>query len=188
MTTRSHPPFLAFTLLAGVISAATAQHADQITARGIGALRLCEALRRVNGLFPVARDTIIAGEGDSRWPSKVVSLGSSEWMIFESSWIDTTHVWRIATNSPRYQTLHGARVGMSINDLLRHGDALEFSYPEGYVVITLHQDSVSFLVDDHSAAEFWTHFDFKADSVDALRIMSHDARVKELITGGDCRH
>ncbi len=189
MATKFHLHFPVLPLLALALgSAAVPQQPDLITSRTIGGLHMCESLRRVNALFPGARDTLVTGEGDTGWPSKIVSLGNAEWALFESSWIDTTHLWRATTNSPRYRTAHGVRVGMSIDDLLQRQERMEFSYPEGYVVATLARDSVSFLVDDHSAAEFWARFDFKADSVDALKVLSHEARITHLFTGGSCKH
>ena len=179
--------YLLSLLAATLVTAATTQQGHLITSRGIGAVRFCEGLRRVNALFPTARDTIMTGEGDDGWPSKIVSLGNGEWITFESSWVDTTHIWRVTTNSPKYHTPGGARVGMSIDDLLRRHQKLEFSYPEGYVVITISRDSVSFLVDDHSATVFWSRFDYR-DSLNALNIMSHEARIKQLFAGADCRH
>jgi hypothetical protein len=189
MTTARHRSFPTAPLLALALgSAAVPQQAGQITARSIGGLQMCERLRRVNELFPAARDTLVMGEGDTGWPSKIVSVDETGWVLFESSWVDTTHVWRATTNSRRYQTPHGVRVGMSIGDLLRQKESMEFSYPEGYVVGTLVRDSVSFLVDDHSATDFWARFDFKADSVDALKVLSHEARITQLFTGGSCKH
>src|SRR5437870_990389 len=99
----------------------TAQQADRISVRGIWALRLCGLLRDANIAFQDVRDTVMTGEDGSGWPSKVVTVRGDEWIIVESSWIDRTHVWRFTTNSSKYQTPHGARVGMSLQDLLdRH--------------------------------------------------------------------
>jgi len=169
-------------------AASAAQQVDEITSRGLGGVHFCDPLRRVNDLFPTARDTVMTGEGGTRWHSKVVSLSNAEWIIFESSWVDTTHVWRVTTTGSKYHTPGGVRMGMSLEEVLRQEQKLEFSYPEGYVVITLVPDSVSFFVDDHSAAEFWAHAHYKTDSVDALKVMSHDARIKQLFAGGSCKY
>jgi hypothetical protein len=189
MTTSRSLQVLA-SLLAALLSVTSvpAQQGNQITVRGIGALHMCERLRRANVVFPNAGDTVITGEGFTIWPSKLVALGGNEWIMVESSWIDTAHVWRVTTNSPRYQAPHGARVGMSIQDMLDRHQELGFSYPEGEVVVTLVRDSVSFLVDDHSATEFWAHVDYKSDSVDALAILDHAARIRELFVSGSCKH
>ena len=86
-----------------------------ISPRGIGPLQLCEKLSRVTAFFPRARDTLMSGEGDSQWPSKIAHLPGSTRITFESSWVDSAHVWRISTNSPAYHTPRGYAVGTLVS-------------------------------------------------------------------------
>ena len=153
-----------------------------ISPRGIGPLQLCEKLSRVTTFFPQARDTLMSGEGDSQWASKIAHLPGSTRITFESSWVDSAHVWRISTNSPAYHTPRGYAVGTLVSALVAKGEKLQFEYPEGFLVITA-GDSVPFLVDDASAIAF-----FRRDYQRApLQALDPNARIKELFVSGDCR-
>ena len=153
-----------------------------ISPRGIGPLQLCEKLSRVTAFFPQARDTLMSGEGDSQWASKIAHLPGSTRITFESSWVDSAHVWRISTNSPAYHTPRGYAVGTLVSALVAKGEKLQFEYPEGFLVITA-GDSVPFLVDDASAIAF-----FRRDYERApLQALDPNARIKELFVSGDCR-
>ncbi len=109
-------------------------------------------------------------------------LPGSTRITFESSWVDSAHVWRISTNSPAYHTPRGYAVGTLISALVAKGEKLQFEYPEGFLVITA-GDSVPFLVDDASAIAF-----FRRDYERApLQALAPNARIKELFVNGDCR-
>jgi hypothetical protein len=158
---------------------------ELITGTSIAGIRVCDPLDRVDSILPTARDTVAFGEDpEDGWPSKVVTFGPGEGLLFESSWIDTLHVWRISTTSSRFQTRSGLRVSSTIADVLATDDSLAFDYPEGILAISLTRDSVGFLIDDSSAAAFWRRFDYTGDPLNAL---PRTARIKLLGIGGDCR-
>src|SRR6266571_4684203 len=89
-------------LLAVTTTMAAAQRDSTISVQGIGGVRLCQPLSAVPDRFPLARDTVMESEG-VRWPAKVVPLSGGWEIVFEASWIDTSHVWHISTNRPRYR-------------------------------------------------------------------------------------
>ena len=156
-----------------------------ITETGIPGISLCDPLFRVDSVFPSARDTVAFGEGDETgWASKVVTMAHGEDLLFETSWVDTLHVWRISTTGSRFRTRAGLRVGSTIAEVLATGDSLEFGYPEGILTISLARDGVGLLVDDSSAISFWRVFDYPGDP---LRVLDRGARIKVLWIGGDCR-
>jgi hypothetical protein len=163
-----------------------AQTRDQlITSHRIAGITMCDPLSRVDSAFRQVRDTLIVGEDDETgWASKIVVLAPDEWILFESSWVDSLRVWRASTNSPRFRTRRQLRVGRSMGDVLATRDSLDFQYPEGYLLITLVPEDISFQVDDSSATAFWRRFQYQGSPLDAL---SRSARIKEFTIGGDCR-
>jgi len=120
---------------------------------------------------------------EAQWPAKVVPLARGKRILFESSWIDTTHVWRISTNSPGYKTARGYHVGMSLGDLRDRGEKLHFDYEEGYIVVTLSSEQIAFTPDDSTAKAFLNRSPTAFDSLESL---PHSARIKEFIVSGDC--
>ena len=180
---------------AGLLSATplclSAQIRDSlITAHQIAGVRICDSLARINSVFSQARDTTIVGEDEeTKWAAKVVPLAAGRWILFESSWVDGSRVWRASTNSSFFKTRHGLRVGSSVRDVLATRDSLEFDYPEGYLVIVLVAEEIAFQVEDSSARAFWRRFSreqFK-EGADPLRSLSPSARIKEFTIGKGCR-
>ena len=154
-----------------------------ITGTSLAGVNLCDPLTRVDSVFPAARDTVVTSEGEG-WPSRIVALSPDAYMLFESSWADTLHVWRISTNSTRFQSRGGLRVGQTIDRLIANGDSLEFEYPEGGLALNVPRDSVGFLVDDRSTAEFSRRFDYHSNP---RTVLSPRARITSLVIVADCR-
>jgi hypothetical protein len=69
-------------------------------------------------------------------------------------------------------------------ELRSKGEQLEFGYEEGYIVITLVSDKVSFTPDDATASAFLGRSPRAFDSLPAL---PQTARIQDLIVAGDCR-
>ncbi len=172
-----------------------AQLVAQISVHGVGPFRLCDTLARVSSLFPSARDTT---RTDSEVPlplcsgaepsvsgiAKVVRLPEGKWILFETQFPDSIHVWRVRTNSPAYGTARGYRVGMSPIDLFNSGAQLEVLAAIGVLYLTA--DSVTFLVDDRSAHDFWEHYDPAKSASAGINLLKRNARIKELLIASDC--
>jgi hypothetical protein len=190
MATRTLAPFrppglLLLSLLSVGGRPASSQQSQEITPASFAGVRLCDSLKSVRKQFAQAQDTLIVGEAESDWPGVVVHLGDHEWILFETSWLDRTHIWRITTNSSRYRTRRGYRVGTSVDELVRRGEKLNFDYPEGYLAIDIVSEDVGFQVDDSSARRFFSRFDHKGDP---LQFLDKHARIKELTIGvSECR-
>ena len=124
----------------------------RVSPDGIGQLRFCEPLSRVNALWPNVRDTTIASEG-AEWPAKVVQLDKGT-ILFESSWIDHEYVWRASTDAPSARTSSGYAVGLTVGDLLDRGVHTTVDLPEGYLIVNLPSEGVSVSIDSASARQF----------------------------------
>jgi len=164
---------------------AAAQGDFIISASGVGGVRLCQPLSVVRDRFPTARDTVIQSESLEKWPAKIVHLTKGENVLFESSWIDTTHIWRASTNSLRYRTKRGYRVGTTLGVLHQRHERLRFSYAEGDIVITLVSENVDFMPDDSTARLFLHRSPTAFDSLDQL---PPSTRIQEFVVNGDCPH
>ena len=168
-------------LLTLVTCTAAGQSGGTITRDGVGVVRLCQPLSVVGERFPSAWDTLVTSE-EVEWPVKVVRVASGH-ILFEASWRDTAHVWRISTNDPRYRTERGYRVGVTLGYLLDKGEKLTFKYEEGFIVVTLGSEQVSFLPDDSTARAFLGRSSRAMDSLEAL---PRTARIQKFIVIGHC--
>ena len=176
------------TLLPLVLSFSTglsAQSQFVLDSNALGPIHACDLLSTVNRVFPQARDTVVHGEDDSRWSAKIVHFDRADWVIFESSWIDTTHVWTIRTNSTRFHTRRGYAVGARIGDLIAKREHFTAELAEGQLGLTLVSENVGVGIDPQAAAKF--PFDWPAGA-DATERLDADARITVLAAGRDCRH
>jgi len=170
-------------VLSAFASITAAQKDSTISVAGLGGVRICQPMAAIASQFPLARDTVVESEGEA-WPAKLVRLDDGSRILFEASWADTGHVWRISTNSHHYRTRRGWRPGNTLSELRTKGERLEFGYEEGYIVITLVSDQVSFTPDDSTASAFLRRSPRAFDSLPAL---PRTARIQDLIVAGDCR-
>jgi len=157
---------------------------DSVLSQGsFAGIRPCAPLDSVRHYLPHARDSVVQSETES-WPARRAPLGPGRWVLVESSWADTTHAWRVSTNSPIIRTRSGVHVGSTLRDVLATGDSLGWEYDEGALVLKLINDGAAFLLDDSSVARFYRRdVDERVNPVGAI---DRAATVKELIAAWRC--
>lgn len=158
-----------------------------LTPRGLGSVRLCGPLDSVGPLLGSAaasavRDTVFTGEGDVTWPGRVVELRDGGLAEFESSWIDSTRIWRIGTVSRAVSTSSGLRVDDAVHSRPA-ASPLRADLVEGQLVLELRGDTVAALVDTTSEGAISKRPDYELDPMAAL---PPGATVRKLIVSGDC--
>ena len=159
----------------------------RITATSLGGIAICSPLGAVDRTFVRVSDTVMIGEdGETKWPAKLARLSPAEWVLFESSWVDTARIWRASTNSPRYSTVRGYRVSSTVGALRALGDSLSVDLPEGVLVVTDVRDEVAFTVDDSATAAFRAHYAPPTEPQPGD--VPSTARLTHLFIGGDCQH
>ena len=157
-----------------------------MTTDRIGAIRACDPLSSVRLAYPAARDTLTPTEApELNQAGQVVDLAPGERLLYVASWSDSTHVWMLSTTSPRFHTRRGLHVGSTFADVLRAGDSVDFTLPEGILVITLVAEGLSFLVDDSSSASFYRRYE-RAGFKSSARMMDSAARIMEFFAGQGC--
>lgn len=171
---------------AGSMAGSVAAAAVSFGPTAYGPIRMCAPIDSVSALASrigaaSVRDTVIESEGE-RWPAKLVALGDGGIALFESSWTDTTHVWRFSTTSQRARTAHGARVEATVGELPAGSGPFRAEISEGAVRIVLAGDSVGARVDTASERAVQASSATDRDVLHALP----EARVIELVATGRC--
>ena len=172
-------------LLTTLAATGAAQAAFVLDSNALGQIKVCAPLASVVRIFPQARDTLVDGEGDTRWPAKIANLDRATWVFLESSWADTTHVWRISTNSPRFRTRRGYRVGMRLSELIAKGEHFTAEIAEGQLGLFLVSEGIGLGIDARAAAAF--PYDWPAGA-DATTRVDPNAQIIYLAAGGECRY
>jgi len=167
---------LVVVVLAASPACARAQRDAVLSTKGLGGVAMCAPLEQVRSVFPQVRDTVLRDpDWETSWLAKVAYLGGGEWVLFDPGWDDPAHLRAIETNSPRYRTGRGYRVGMRVRDLVDRGEPMEMHFEEGVLVVRLLADSVAFLIDDAAAERFFQqHPNYTEASV---RDLPPDARI-----------
>jgi hypothetical protein len=150
----------------------------------VGPVQVCDSLRKVTVAFRGYRvsDTVFSSEG-SRWPAKRVFLTDGI-IYFSTSWADTSRVWNMSTTSPSVRSPRGFHVGMRLGEALRV-DSATVDLPEGAVVVSFKREKIGALIDGRSQEQFYATYNFKGTPTIAM--LSPDAVITELLTGGDCK-
>lgn len=124
---------------------------------------------------------------ENQWPARTVSSSQGR-ILFESSWVDTTRVWRISVLSPEIRTSSGYRVGMRLDSLARAGTPLSVESEEGVFVVELSRDSVAATLDaaSQNALVALSVAGRLASNVTPADLPA-GSRIGELIVSKDCR-
>jgi hypothetical protein len=98
----------------------------------LGNINLCKEIKELVGQFKSMKDTILEGDEEGvSWIGKKISLTPGEWILVEASWLDSTKICRISTNSKRYKTTNGYKIGDMVSKMKQNNENLSFyeSYP-----------------------------------------------------------
>ena len=158
-----------------------------VTADRMGRVRSCALLADIRRAYPRSRDTLTPTEDpELHQAGVVVDLAPGERLLYVASWSDSSHAWTLSTTSPRFHTARGLHVGSRYAHVLSTGDSIEFEFPEGQVVATIIPEGVSFMVDERSAASFYSQAAL-ANVAGKRELMDSNARIIELFSGRACR-
>lgn len=174
-----------FVLSTVLPSLSSGQSAFALDSNALGPIRACDSLATIHRVFAQARDTSIHGEGDSQWPARIIRFGDGTWLLFETSWADTTHVWRFSTNSPRFRTRRGYHVGTRLGELVARGERVTAELAEGQVGFELVSEKIGFEADARSEAR--VPYDWPPGK-DATALLDPNGRIVTLGGGGRCRY
>jgi hypothetical protein len=152
-----------------------------LTDAGLGPARFCMPLSSAAATLGQSRDTIFESE-EVRWPAKIVSLSDGGRVFLESSWIDSTRLWTLSTNSASVRTRAGTRVGMTLNELPPATGPLSLRFPEGRLILVLEGDNAIALLD--TATERGVYADTAL--IYPLERIPRTARIRELAVSRSC--
>lgn len=155
-----------------------------LTARQLGAVRLCAPLDTISRVFGSVSDTVLESE-EVTWRGKVVRFSGGGRALFEASWADAQRVWKISTTSPAVTTSKGQHVGTRLAELKRAGEPLEIRIPEGRLIIILKGQGLGATVDSAAESAFMSN----SEASDTLNpdALPSDARITSLFTLGGCQ-
>jgi hypothetical protein len=149
---------------------------------GLTGVALCSPLTAVSVAFPGSVDTSVESENE-RWPGKTLSLPTGG-VLFESSWADTSRVWRITVSSPSIRTPGGYRVGTTLRALLDAGERVSVHEDEGYLTLDLDRERLGATLD--SASEAYVNSQPVSQEAPSVSGIPSSAKLATLIAKANC--
>jgi hypothetical protein len=147
---------------------------------GVGPLRFCDPLTRVDSLWPTAIDTTLESEGVT-WPGKVIRVAGGGNLLLEASWFDSAHVWRASTDAAGARGPAGLRVGMNGREMLNLDLELTVTYAEGHPYLEVGDHGIAVELDSASAealAQAATAHDSIVGTAVVVRLLAHGPRCR----------
>jgi hypothetical protein len=108
----------------------------------MGDICLCDNISDVIKRFKSVENMTFEGDEGVPWIGKKIKLSEKEWISIEASCIDSTRIWRISTNSRKYVTTNGYRIGDKIAKIKQ--DHEEISYYESEAGFELKSHLINF--------------------------------------------
>ena len=91
-----------------------------IDSKRIGDFQLCTKISDLIKKYPKAKPMDFEGDEGATWKGFKITFPNQEWIIIEASWIDTDKIWRMTTNSSKYTTINGYKVGDKISKIKKN--------------------------------------------------------------------
>ena len=153
----------------------------------MGDIKLCDNISSIIKRYKTCTDTIFSGDEEGvTWKGKKVVLSDNYWILIEASWIDSTKIWRISTNSPNYQTINGYRVGDSISKIKQNHDDISYYESETGFELKSKPISFGFSIDSKYTDDFYKKVNECNNCPDYLKFINDNATITEIIISGDC--
>jgi hypothetical protein len=155
----------------------------------IGEIRICNKISELSELFKSTSDTTLEGDEEVSWKGKLINLPDDEWILVEASWIDSTSIWRITTNSKKYTTINGYKVGDHINKIKLQQDKIEYS-ENGVPAFEVKSKNVSFWVTIESkySDDFYQRIEKQTTPIDNFEIIDSNSTIQTITISGSCKN
>ena len=153
----------------------------------IGNIKICNNLSDINNFYSQVIDTTLSGDEDVSWLGKKIILSDSEWILVEASWIDSTRIWRISTNSSIFTTVNGFKVGDSIKKMKENN--LKIDYDESFIYFTAQSKQIEFgfNIESNYAEIFYKKVDECNHCSNYLDFLNDNASIQEITISGSCK-
>jgi hypothetical protein len=153
----------------------------------IGDIKLCDNISSVLNRYKTYIDTSFTSDEEGvTWIGKKILLSDNYWILIESSWIDSTKIWRISTNSPKYQTINGYQIGDMVSKIKANHDDISFYESEAGFELKSKMISFGFSIDSKYTDDFYKKVVDCNNCPDYLKFIDDNAMITEIIISGDC--
>lgn len=153
----------------------------------VGDIKLCDKISDIIKKYPNSIAMEFEGDEGVTWKGQKILLAANEWILIEASWLDSTKIWRISTNSTKYSTVNGYKVGDKISKIKNNKDII--SYYESEMGFQLESDKLNFGFELESKYmdDFYKKINDCNDCPDYMNLFSNEASIQNIIISGECK-
>jgi hypothetical protein len=163
------------------------QNDHVIDVHRMGDIRLCDNISDVAKQFKSIENLSFEGDEGVTWTGKKVKLSDKEWILLESSWIDSSKIWRISTNSTKYTTENGYRIGDNVAKIKQNHDEILYNESEQGFELKSHSIRFGFSIEEKYTDDFYKKISDCNNCLDFQKFINDNATITEIIISGDCK-
>jgi hypothetical protein len=168
-------------------SLSSKQNDHVIDVHRMGDIRLCDNISEVAKRYKSVEKKSFEGDEGVSWTGKKVKLSDGEWILLEASWIDSTKIWRISTNSKKYITVNGFRIGDNVAKIKQNQDKISYDESEQGFELQSHLISFGFTIEEKYTNDFYKKLSECNNCLDFQKFINDNATITEIIISGDCK-
>jgi hypothetical protein len=176
-------------VLFGLVSCSSGKQENDflIDSTKVGNIKLCDKISEVIKNYPHTETMNFEGDEGVTWKGQKIILPNNEWIIIEASWVDSNRIWRISTNSTKYTTVNGYKVGDKISKIKKNKDKI--TYYESVIGFELQSDKLNFgfELQENYADSFYREIDKCNHCLDYINLIDNEARIQNIIIAGECK-
>ena len=187
MSSKTKPILILFIIGLVSCSLTSKQNDHVIDVHRMGDIRLCDNISDVAKRFKFVENMSLEGDEGVSWTGKKIKLSDSEWILLEASWIDSSKIWRISTNSKKYTTENGYRIGDNVAKIKQNHDKISYDVSEQGFGIKSHLISFGFSIEEKYTNDFYKKLSECNNCLDFQKFINDNATITEIIISGDCK-
>ena len=158
-----------------------------INSNGIGGIKLCDKISSILEKYPKAEVMNFEGDEGATWKGYKIMLPDKKWILVETSWEDSTRISRITTNSSKFTTINGYKVGDTIAKLKGNHENISYSESEmGFEVISK-KLSFGFAIEPKYTKDFYEKVSSGKVGASYLDLLYNNATIQEITIAGGCK-
>ena len=159
-----------------------------IDSNKIGDIKLCGKISDLKKNYKNLKDTVFEGDEGVTWKGYVVKLNANEIVIVETSWIDSTSIFAITTNSEKYKTLNGYHVGDKISNIIANNEKIEFFEGEFHSFQLISKEiKFWFTIEEEYSNEFYQKLKESNGRMTFPELCNKDATIITIGISGKCK-
>jgi len=176
--------------LIGFLSCSIDKQSNDLTidSKRIGDIQLCTKISDIVKKYPNAKPMDFEGDEGATWEGFKITFPNRKWIIIEASWIDSDKIWRITTNSAKYTTINGYKIGDKISKIKKNGDKISYYESEMGFELQSNKLNFGFELKNKFMENFFRKVNDCNNCPDYMNLLDDNASIQSITISGECKY